>query len=53
MEAETEAEAMLRDKSESKERSRAEAAEKAKVEDDMRKQVWRENSFGIINSKNI
>ena len=50
-EAETEAEDMMRDKSEGIARSRAEASEKARAEDDMRKQVWRENSLALINSK--
>ena len=50
-EAETEAESMMRDHSEGIDRSRAEAAEKARAEDDMRKQVWREKSLGLINSK--
>ena len=51
-EAETEAEAMMREKSEGIERARIEAKAKARAENDMRKQVWRDNSIGLRNSKN-
>ena len=50
--AEAEVEAMIREKDEVIDRARAEAEMKARAEDDMRKQVWRENTLGLRNSKN-
>ena len=47
MEAETETEAMIREKAEGIKRARAEAEAKARAEDDMRKQVWRAKSLGL------
>ena len=45
-EADTKVEAMMREKSEGIERARAEEEAKARAEDDMIKQVWREKSLG-------
>ena len=45
-EAETEDEAMMREKAEGKERVRDQEAEKARAEDDMIKQVWRAKYLG-------
>ena len=51
-EAETEAEAMMREKAEGIEIARDEPEAKARAKYYMRKQVWRENSLGIRNAKN-
>ena len=51
-EAETKAESIMREKAKVIDRARAEAEAKARAEDDMRKQVWREKSLGLINSIN-
>ena len=45
-EADTEDEAMMREKTEGIERARSEEEAKARAEEDMIKQVWRANSFG-------
>ena len=46
-EAETEDEAMMREKAEGIERARVETEAKSRAEDDMRKQVWRAKSLDI------
>ena len=51
-EAETEAEYMMREKVEVIERVRAEDEAKERSKDDTRKQVWREKSLSLRNSKN-
>ena len=51
-EAKTESEAIMKEKAEGIERSRAEAEAKARTADDMRKQVWRAKSLGLRNYKN-
>ena len=43
---------MMREKAGAIDRARDEAKAKARAEDDMRKQVWRAKSLGVINSKN-
>ena len=51
-EADIEADAIIIDKAKGIERARAEAEANARDEDDMRKQAWREKSFGLKSSKN-
>ena len=48
----TEDEAIMREKTEGIDRERDESKAKARAEDDIRKQVWREKSLGLIKYKN-
>ena len=43
---------MMREKADGIEIARAEDEEKARAEDDMRKQVWKAKSLGLRNYKN-